>query len=100
MSNIPATAKITFGPVNPGKQSYGDHNALRIYTAGNNQLGVFTGCQWFRDLSLDVKTQKRVEKQARDAEHGPNGSKVATQTEETYEWVEGDGPAVPVLSPF
>lgn len=91
VKGIPATAKITFGNLNPGKPGYGssDHT-LRIYTAGNNQLAVFTGVQWFRDLSLTVQTRKRSEKQNREAEHGPAGSKVATQTEESYEWVDGD----------
>lgn len=98
---IPATAKLTYGPVNPGKQGYGA-NCLRIYTAGNNQLAVFTDVAWFRDMSLTVQTRKRSEKQNREAEHGPAGSKVATQTEEKFEWVDGDledaGLCVP--SPF
>lgn len=86
---IPATSKLTYGPVNPGKQGYGA-NCLRIYTAGNNQLAVFTDVSWFRDTSLIVRTRKKSEKQNREAEHGPKGSKVASHTEETYEWVDGD----------
>lgn len=103
VDGIPATAKITFGNLNPGKPGYGnsDHT-LRIYTAGNNQLAVFTGVQWFRDLSLKVRTRQKSEKQSREAEHGPKGSKVASHTEESYEWVEGDmEELVPVYpSPF
>lgn len=86
---IPATAKLTFGPVNPGKQGYGP-NCLRIYTAGTNQLAVFTDVAWFRDLSLSVQTRKKSEKQERQAERGPAGAKVQTATEESYEWVDGD----------
>jgi hypothetical protein len=98
---IPATAKLTYGPVNPGKQGYGA-NCLRIYTVGNNQLAVFTDVAWFRDLSLTVQTRKKSEKQERQAERGPAGAKVKTATEESYEWVDGDvedaTPAYP--SPF
>lgn len=98
---IPATAKLTYGPVNPGKQGYGA-NCLRIYTVGNNQLAVFTDVAWFRDLSLTVQTRKKSEKQLREAENGPKGKFVQTETEETYEWVDGDvedaTPAYP--SPF
>lgn len=101
VGGIPATAKLTYGPVNPGKQGYGA-NCLRIYTAGNNQLAVFTDVAWFRDMSLNVRSRKKSEKQSREAEHGPAGAKVASHTEESYEWVDGDledaGPAYP--SPF
>lgn len=89
VSGIPATAKLTFGPVNPGKQGYGA-NCLRIYTAGTNQLAVFTDVAWFRDLSLSVQTRRKSEKQERTAESGPTGKFVETATQETYEWVDGD----------
>lgn len=95
IGNIPANAKITFGDLNPGKPGF-NGTALRIYTTTNNQLATFTEVAWFRDLSLTVKTKQRQEKQNREAERGPKGSKVATQTEESFEWVDGEteeGPA-------
>lgn len=94
IGNIPANAKITFGDLNPGKPGF-NGTALRIYTTGNNQLATFTEVAWFRDLSLTVQTRQRQEKQNREAESGPQGSKSAVHTEESYEWVDGDEPTEP-----
>jgi hypothetical protein len=59
VSNIPANAKITYGPVSPGGRWASDQqNALRIYTSQQNQLAVFVGVEEFRDLSLEVQEQK------------------------------------------
>ncbi|TDZ42200.1 hypothetical protein [Mycobacteroides franklinii] len=59
VSNIPANAKITYGPVSPGGNWNGNQqNALRIYTSQQNQLAVFVGVEEFRDLSLTIQEQK------------------------------------------
>ena len=88
VENIPSTAKITFGAVQPGKREYGggSENALRIYTAASNQLGVFLNVTSFRDLSLTVKERKVTTKASSEAEVGPDGVKRESATEETYEW--------------
>lgn len=86
VEGVPANAKITFGPIQPGKQEYGSGNCLRIYTTANNQLAVFLGVTEFRDLSLVVRHKKVKETQKRKAEHGPNGEFVETSTDETYTW--------------
>lgn len=86
IEGVPHNAKITFGPIQPGKQDYGSKNCLRIYTTANNQLAVFVGVSWFRDMSLVVRAKKVKEKQKRSAEFGPNGTTVETETEETYTW--------------
>lgn len=87
VDDIPANAKITFGPVQPGKQGYGgEGNALRIYTTAGNQLGVFLDVVSFRDLSLKVKQRKVTKKLKSNAEIGPNGKVSEDSYEETYEW--------------
>jgi hypothetical protein len=89
VEGIPAMAKITFGALQPGKDGgYGRQGqALRIYTTTNNQLAVFVGVDWFRDLSLTVKERKKVASLKRKAEAGPNGKLVEVHDEETYgEW--------------
>lgn len=89
IENIPSTARITFGPVTPGKQNYGDNpNALRIYTTANNQLAVILNVTDFRDLSLDVKMRKTTKKIREDAQRGPDGEYRKSDYEETHEWVE------------
>lgn len=87
VEGVPANAKITFGPVQPGKQEYGGgKNCLRIYTTANNQLAVFVGVYEFRDLALVVKGRKVKQRAQRKSECGPNGETVETETEETYTW--------------
>lgn len=87
VEGVPANAKVTYGPVQPGKNSY-SNNCLRIYTSQSAQLGVFLDVADFRDLSLTVKEQvvKRVAKS--DAVLGPNGQYAEDQLEVTYEWEE------------
>lgn len=87
VKGIPSTAKITFGPVQPGTRDYGSGgNALRIYTTQNNQLAVFVGVQEFRDLSLEVLEEKVTRKGHEESEAGPKGSKRSGVHEELIEW--------------
>jgi hypothetical protein len=88
VEGVPANAKITFGPIQPGKEGHygGAGNCLRIYTTANNQLAVFTQVIEFRDQALVVKGKKVKETQKRWAEAGPNGESVDTAVEETYTW--------------
>lgn len=88
IEGIPENAKVTFGPVQPGKQGYNPGNCLRIYTSQNAQLGVFLDVADFRDLRLVVKEQV-VRKTAKSgAEIGPNGQFTEDQLEVSYEWEE------------
>lgn len=86
VSGIPANAKITYGPVSPGRADYQSGNALRIYTTTNNQLAVFVDVVEFRDLSLTVQEQKVTIKGEHSGESGPKGSKRSETVEETVEW--------------
>ena len=88
IEDIPANARITFGPVTPGGKSYDNPNALRIYTTANNQLAVVLNVTDFRDLSLGVKQRKTTKKVREDAERGPDGEFRKSDYEETHEWVE------------
>ena len=73
VEEIPANAKITFGPVQPGGRAYPGDNVLRIYTSQSNQLAVFRDVTSFRDLSLSVQVREvTVESESEDV-HGPNG---------------------------
>ncbi len=57
VSGIPANAKITYGPVQPGPRMHGEANAVRIYTSQQNQLAVFMNVVEFIDLSLTVEDE-------------------------------------------
>lgn len=88
VGNIPATAKITYGPVSPGTQRpYGDSgNCLRIYTSQQNQLAVFIGVQEFRDLSLTVERQVVRKDASEFTEKGPKGSKRTANETVELDW--------------
>ena len=86
VGGIPANAKITYGPVQPGKAGYGSDNALRIYTSANNQLAVFLNVISFRDLSLTVKVEKVTKNGESSSEHGPKGSKSESRSETSVVW--------------
>jgi hypothetical protein len=94
ISNIPANAKITFGKLQPG--SKGDWhnnggNVLRIYTSGENQLGVFCNVIEFRDESLRVEHKKVVKKVAQSRREEKNGNKTEQATEQVEtEWLSED----------
>lgn len=83
VSEIPADAKVTFGPVSPGK-GFHTENALRIYTSQQNQLAVFVGVKEFRDLSLTIKEQriKRKSKSITDSLHHEASDEVFAEWED------------------
>lgn len=88
VSGIPDNAKITFGALQPGKDSYDRSTALRVYTTANNQLAVFTDVASFRDLSLTIQERKVTKASEGRSEVGPDGEVRESQSETTYEWVE------------
>lgn len=90
VTGIPANAKITYGPVSPGRQDFSGNggNALRIYTTTNNQLAVFLNVEEFRDLSLNIFEEKVIAKGSEESERGPKGSRRKSEVEETVEWEE------------
>lgn len=92
VEDIPDSAKITFGPVQPGRQGYGSDNVLRIYTSQSNQLAVFRHVESFRDLSLSLKVREITSVMTAKEHVGPASSH-STSTRET------NGRFVPVTVP-
>lgn len=85
IENIPSNAKVTFGPVQPGK-GYPGENALRIYTAASNQLAVVLGVKAFRDASLTITRRQKVTRTESKSEAGPDGATRKQKVE--HEWVD------------
>lgn len=73
VNGIPASAKITFGPVQPGRNGYSSENVLRIYTSQSNQLAVFRNVASFRDLTLDVQVREVIASESIEEATGPDG---------------------------
>lgn len=87
VGNVPTDAKITFGPVQPGSKDFSrSENALRIYKAANNQMGVWLQVASFRDLSLTVKTETVVTEETAKAETSSHGRKSTTKQRQSREW--------------
>lgn len=87
VSGIPANAKITFGPMNPGAKGYPSETALRIYTSQQNQLAVFRNVATFRDLSLGIEREKvHVEKEGEDVYDANGDLKSKAKRRETRTW--------------
>lgn len=82
VDEIPNNAKITYGPVQPGRHGYGD-NILRVYTSQSNQLAVFRNVVSFRDLSLTVSTREVTTVDARTETRDPSGRSSARYSAET-----------------
>lgn len=87
VDDIPATAKITFGPVSPSNRGYSGENVLRIYTSQSNQLAVFRGVQSFRDLSLSVRVREVTSTSTSEHVSGPEGSRVVSTSDTKYRMV-------------
>lgn len=88
VEGIPANAKITYGPVNPGGKYHDGTNVLRIYNNVSNQLAVFTGVIEFRDLSLRMLEKETVTDEDRTMVNGPGYGSDAISSETTTKWVE------------
>lgn len=95
VTDIPADAKVTFSAVNPSQPGFRGGYCVRIYTSKDNQLGVFTGVNAFRDLSLNVKKRSAKIRATADKDTGPNGTSAVNTSRTEYQWVEveaaGDG---------
>lgn len=86
VDNIPATAKITFGPVSPGSRDYNSGNALRIYTSQQNQLAVFTGVREFRDASLVLMSEMVSRVEGKSQKSGSTERVASSESRESRVW--------------
>lgn len=84
---VPSSWKVTYGPVSPGSKYGGGDNVLRFYEAENKQRALFTNVREFRDLSIEVVSQK-IEKRRKSAQViSDNMLESADQYEEEASWL-------------
>lgn len=84
---IPDDWKVTYGPVSPGKASYGG-NALRLYESETKQRAIFTDVISFRDLSIPVKVLAIREKGKEKWESDERGRKRSSSVEIERAWID------------
>lgn len=88
--DIPENWKVTYGPISPGKGSYGGY-ALRIYESDTKQRAIFTDVTSFRDLSIPVRRLVKAEKGTASWERDESGSSEVAATIIDKAWVDDNG---------
>ena len=97
---VPATWKLTFGPICPGSRD-GAYNsgggiALRFYENNkDNQRAVFTGVVSFRDSSIRIEEKVVEVKQQRMRKATPQGEKDFVVEANVSYWRNPDDPQTP-----
>lgn len=88
--DIPATWKVTFGLLAPGKDANSGKVALRIYEKETMQRAIFVDVAAFRDMSIPMRV-KRVNVQEKDGFVECEGVRKRTTFQaKTSEWVNPD----------
>lgn len=91
---VPASWKVTFGPLNPGSKNQGGSGspALRFYEALNKQRMVITGVVSFRDTSIKIEEKRTQVKQQTLHKRTNGGDKAVVVEGRVEEWVNPDAP--------
>ena len=91
---VPASWKVTFGPLNPGSKNLAGNGApaLRFYESENRQRAVITDVLSFRDMSIKVEEKRTNVKQQVLSKDTPHGKKNVVVEGRVEEWVNPDEP--------
>lgn len=90
---VPASWKVTFGPLNPGSRGHeAGQPALRFYESQNQQRAVITDVISFRDTSIKVEEKRTNVKQQVLRKQTPHGDKNVVVEGRVEEWVNPDAP--------
>lgn len=89
---VPADWKVTFGPVQPGREGYGGDRgyALRFYETKEKQRAVFTDVVSFRDLSLPVERLVISKEEKTTNKSGRGHREHSLVAEASGEWVKDE----------
>lgn len=87
---VPASWRVTFGPLVPGKEGRGQPS-LRFYE-GENQRACFTDVESFREESIKIEERVTREKRQTVRKNTPSGQKDVIVTAQVSEWINPDKP--------
>lgn len=94
---VPASWKVTFGPIAPGSKGYENNGekglCLRLYENKDQQRAVFTKVASFRDMGIHVEERVVHRRNERAQRETPNGVKDFTVQAEYAEWRSEDDEA-------
>jgi len=103
---VPASWKVTFGPViSGGGDRYGNSEgrttlALRFYEAKDRQRAIFTDVKSFRDASIQIAEKVTKTEQQRVRKKTPEGEKDFVVEARYSEWRNPDDDSPPVPNEF
>lgn len=91
---VPASWKVTFGPLNPGSRNSDGNGApaLRFYESPNKQRAVITEVLSFRDMSIRVEEKRVNVKQQTMRKQTAKGDKEVVVEGRVEEWINPDAP--------
>lgn len=90
---VPASWKVTFGPIHPGKNGHDSGKpALRFYESNTKQRMVITNVMSFRDCSIKVEEKRVNVKQQTVSVREGDGMKDVIMEGRIEEWVDPDKP--------
>lgn len=91
---IPASWKVTFGPLVPGSKAHESNGAicLRVYESKEKQRAVFTKVQSFRMIGIPVERKIVKTQQETFYRDTPQGKKSVVMSGSVEEWKDADEP--------
>ena len=92
---VPASYKVTFGPLIPGEHHGNGCLALRFYESKDHQRAIFTDVKSFRDASIPIEERQTKTDTKRVRKHTEEGDKDFIVEARTSEWVNPDDDYTP-----
>lgn len=96
---VPATWKVTFGPLCPGSRGHHGNGesatCLRFYEGKDQQRAVFVGVSAFRDDSIAILERVTKVQQQNAYKDTPAGAKRFTVEARVSSWQDPDNPEEP-----
>jgi hypothetical protein len=87
---VPASYKVTFGPLIPGERHGSGCLALRFYEGKDHQRAIFTDVKSFRDASIPIEEKRVKTDSKRVRKNTAEGAKDFIVEARTSEWVDPD----------
>lgn len=89
---VPASWKVTFGALYPGKDTNSGKTGLRFYSGQNKQHAVFTEVESFRDMSINIEERVTTTRKETYVKQGDEAGEAVVVDHSAHEWVNPDNP--------
>lgn len=89
---VPASCKVTFGPLVPSERMHKGEHALRIYESRDRQLAVFTDVVAFREEGIKIEELVKKTERKSMGKDSPNAAAETIVEVSVTEWRDPDNP--------